>query len=319
MHSPAKWIGDNAVESQMERAGIAPPGFRLPDETRIGRVRLQVSDVDRSVAYYENVLGMRVISRADNTVRLGAHDDDRVLLELVEKPGVRAVPRRGLLGLYHFAILLPDRASLGRFLIHLNDIGAHAGMSDHLVSEALYLTDPDGLGIEVYADRPRDSWRIVDGQLEMATKPLDVSSVVAAAGGKKWEGLPAGTVIGHVHFHVGDIDKASAFYHTGLGLDKIVWNYPGALFMSSGGYHHHVGTNTWAAGAPPATDDDARLLEWELLVPDSAAVQAAAASIATAGYPISHDGDALLASDDSGIRLRLRTTGNPDLDTDLTD
>jgi catechol 2,3-dioxygenase len=290
----------------MERAGIAPPGFRLPDETHIGRVRLQVSDVDRSVAYYENVLGMRVISRADNTVRLGAHDDDRILIELIEKPGVRAVPRRGMLGLYHFAILLPDRASLGRFLAHLSDLDVHAGMSDHLVSEAIYLTDPDGLGIEVYADRPRDSWRIVNGQLEMATKPLDVSSVSAAAGGRKWDGLPARTVIGHVHFYVGDIDRASAFYHTGLGLDKIVWNYPGALFMSAGGYHHHVGTNTWAAGAPPASDDDARLLEWELLVPDSAAVQSAAASIATAGYPISHDGDALVASDDWGIRLRLR-------------
>jgi catechol 2,3-dioxygenase len=291
----------------MERAGIAPPGFRLPDETRIGRIRLQVSDIDRSVKYYEQVLGMRTIARANNTVQLGAHGDDRILLELVEKPGARSVPRRGLLGLYHFAILLPDRASLGRFIAHLSEIGAHAGMSDHLVSEAVYLTDPDGLGIEVYADRPRDSWRIVDGQLEMATKPLDVSSVVEEAGSRKWDGLPAGTVIGHVHFHVGDIERASSFYHAGLGLDKIVWNYPGALFMSAGGYHHHVGTNTWAAGAPPASDDDARLLEWELLVPDSADVEAAAASLATAGYPISHDGDALVASDDWGIRLRLRT------------
>jgi catechol 2,3-dioxygenase len=291
----------------MERAGIAPPGFRLPDETRIGRIRLQVFDIDRSVKYYEQVLGMRTIAGANKTVQLGAHGDDRILLELVEKPGARSVPRRGLLGLYHFAILLPDRASLGRFIAHLSEIGAHAGMSDHLVSEAVYLTDPDGLGIEVYADRPRDSWRIVDGQLEMATKPLDVSSVVEEAGSRKWDGLPAGTVIGHVHFHVGDIERASSFYHAGLGLDKIVWNYPGALFMSAGGYHHHVGTNTWAAGAPPASDDDARLLEWELLVPDSADVEAAAASLATAGYPISHDGDALVASDDWGIRLRLRT------------
>jgi catechol 2,3-dioxygenase len=109
-----------------------------------------------------------------------------------------------------------------------------------------------------------------------------------------------------VHFYVGNIDKASSFYHSGLGLDKIVWSYPGALFMSAGGYHHHVGVNTWAAGASPATDDDARLVEWELLVPDSGAVQGAAASIATAGYAIENDGDALVASDDWGIRLRLR-------------
>lgn len=290
----------------MERPGIAPAGFRLPDATRIGRVKLQVADIERSVEYYEKVLGVRVIERTGTTVRLGPHADDRVLLELEEKPGARAVPRRGLLGLYHFAILLPDRAALGRFIAHLSEIGVYAGMSDHLVSEAVYLTDPDGLGIEVYADRPRESWRLAGRQLEMATTPLDVPSVVSAAGGIKWDGLPAGTVIGHVHFHVGDIERAAAFYHSGLGLDKIVWNYPGALFMSAGGYHHHVGVNTWAAGASPATADDARLVEWELVVPDGDAVQGAAASLATAGYPIEHDGDALVAADDWGIKLRMR-------------
>jgi catechol 2,3-dioxygenase len=145
-----------------------------------------------------------------------------------------------------------------------------------------------------------------DKQLEMATKPLDVNSVVAAAGGEKWDGMPAGTKIGHVHFYVGDIDQAAAFYHAGLGLDKIVWNYPGALFMSAGGYHHHVGVNTWAAGASPATDDDARLLDWELLVPDSSAVDAAAKSIGDAGFEVSRDGDVVVARDGWGIRLRLR-------------
>ena len=291
----------------MERPGIAPSGFRLPDETHIGRVRLQVADLDRSVAYYEKVLGMRTLSRSETSAELGSHGDDQPLLALIEKKTARPVPRRGLLGLYHFAVLLPDRAALGRFIAHLEEIGAYAGMSDHLVSEAVYLTDPDGLGIEVYADRPRDTWRLADRQLEMATKPLDVASLVAAAGGKKWDGLPPGTVIGHVHFYVGDIDRAASFYHAGLGLDKIVWSYPGALFMSAGGYHHHVGVNTWAAGATPATDDDARLLEWELIVPDATSVQAAAASIATAGYATDRDGDALLASDDWGIRLRLRS------------
>ena len=291
----------------MERAGIAPSGFRLPDETHIGRVRLQVADLDRSVTYYENVLGMRTLSRSGGSVQLGAHGDDRTLLELIEKVGARPVPRRGLLGLYHFAILLPERAALGRFIEHLEEIGTYAGMSDHLVSEAVYLSDPDGLGIEVYADRPRDTWRLADRQLEIATKPLDVASVIASAGGTKWDGLPPGTVIGHVHFYVGDIDRAASFYHEGLGLDKIVWSYPGALFMSAGGYHHHVGVNTWAAGASPATDDDARLVEWELIVPAATAVQGAAASIATAGFAIERDGDAMLASDDWGIRLRLRT------------
>ena len=291
-----------------EEIGVRPPGFRLPDETHIGRVRLQVGNLGLSVSYYETVLGMRVLKSTDTTAELGPHGEERVLIELTEKKGVRTVPRRGLLGLYHFAVLLPDRAALGRFVAHLSEIGAYAGMSDHLVSEAVYLTDPDGLGIEVYADRPRETWSARDKQLEMTTKPLDVNSVVAAAGGKKWDGMPAGTKIGHVHFYVGDIDQAAAFYHAGLGMDKIVWSYPGALFMSAGGYHHHVGVNTWAAGATPATDDDARLLDWELFVPDSSAVDAAAKSIGDAGFEVSRDGDTLVARDGWGIRLRLRPT-----------
>jgi catechol 2,3-dioxygenase len=289
----------------MERAGVAPPGYRLPDETRVGRVRLQVADLDRSIQYYETMLGARVISRSDNRAELGPHGEDRVLIELNEKRGARQVPRRGLLGLYHFAVLLPDRAALGRFISHLAENGVYAGMSDHFVSEAVYLTDPDGLGIEVYADRPQSSWRVSNQQLEMTTIPLDVESVVESAGGKRWEGLPPGTIIGHVHFYVGDIGKASSFYHAALGLDKVVWNYPGALFMSAGGYHHHVGVNTWAAGTSPATDDDARLVEWELVLPSSSAVQEAAASIANADYTISVDGESPVADDDWGIRVKL--------------
>ena len=289
----------------MTQIGIAPPGFRLPDATHIDSVTLQVSDLERSVAYYKDVLGMHVLGRSDDRAELGSAADKRALIKLVQKKSARQVPRRGLLGLYHFAVLLPDRAALGRFIAHLSEIGAYAGMSDHKVSEAVYLTDPDGLGIEVYADRSRDTWTLSERQLEMATKPLNVQDVIAAAGGKKWDGIPAGTTIGHVHFYVGNIDEAADFYHTGLGLDKIVWNYPGALFMSAGGYHHHVGVNTWAAGASPATDDDAKLIEWNLVVPDADAVRAAAASLAEAGYKVDADGDTAVADDNWGIRLRL--------------
>jgi catechol 2,3-dioxygenase len=285
--------------------GVVPPAFRLPESTHVGKVRLQVSDLDRSIAYYERVLGLRAVNRGDASVSLTSKEENRILLELVEKRGVRPVPHRGLLGLYHFAVLLPDRAALGRFLSHLADIGERAGMSDHIVSEAIYLTDPDGLGIEVYADRPRDTWRAVERQIEMASKPLDAADVVAAGNGEKWTGVPAGTVIGHVHFYVGDIGEAEAFYHAGLGLDKIVWNYPGALFMSAGGYHHHVGTNTWAAGASVATDDDARLLDWELLLGRQESVEEAAASIEKAGYPVERNAGSTMATDPWGIRVRL--------------
>ena len=287
------------------RFGIAPPGYRLPDSAHVGRVRLQVSDVGRSIAYYEKVLGLRVVSRDGARASLAPQGDERVIVELVEHPGARPVPRRGLRGLYHFAVLLPDRAALGRFVVHLANIGERAGMSDHLVSEAIYLSDPDGLGIEVYADRPRDTWRAVDGQMTMATNPLDVEDLVQAANGEPWVGAPAGTTIGHVHFYVGDIGEAERFYHVGLGLDKIVWNYPGALFMSAGGYHHHVGTNTWAAGAPPATNDDAKLLDWELVLPDAASIDAATRSVEAAGFPVDRSDDGSLASDQQGIRVRL--------------
>jgi catechol 2,3-dioxygenase len=287
--------------------GTRPPGYRLPDAAHIGRVRLQVADLDRSIAYYETVIGLRVVSRDNGVAKLGPQGPDHVLLELHEKPGVRTVARRGHIGLYHFAILVPDRAALGRFVEHLAELGQYAGMSDHLVSEALYLSDPDGLGIEVYADRPRSTWRVLDDQLAMASDPLDVPDLVAAADGKKWDGMPPGTIIGHVHLYVRDLDQASAFYHQGLGLDKIVWAYPGALFMSAGGYHHHLGTNTWAAGAPLATPDDARLIEWELVVPEAADVSAVAKSLEDAGFDVAPEGDTASARDQWGIQLRVVT------------
>lgn len=285
--------------------GIIPPGFRLPAATHLGRVRLQIADLERSIAYYETVIGLRVLRRERGTAWLGPHDDDTVIVELHEQPGVRAVPRRGQIGLYHFAILLPDRAALGRFVRHLADVGAYAGMSDHFVSEAVYLTDPDGLGIEVYADRPRSAWRHEERQLSMTTVPLDVRDLVASAGDAPWTGAPRGTRLGHVHLYVRDIDEAAAFYHAALGFDKVVWNYPGALFLSAGGYHHHLGTNTWAAGAPLASDEDARLLEWEIVLPDPASVAAAAASLEAAGRIVERAGASVLVRDPWGTPVRL--------------
>jgi catechol 2,3-dioxygenase len=285
--------------------GIQPTGYRLPAATRLGRVRLQIADLDRSIAYYETVIGLRVLERRDGVARLAPHGSDRVIVELHEKRGVRPVGRRGNIGLYHFAILLPNRMALGRFVQHLGEIGAYAGMSDHSVSEAVYLTDPDGLGIEVYADRPRDTWQLEDRQLAMTTTPLNVADLVAAGGSESWNGAPAGTVLGHVHLYVRDIADAERFYHAGVGFDKVVWSYPGALFLSAGGYHHHVGTNIWAAGAPLSTDDDARLLEWEVVVPTASDVDAAASAIAGAGFETRRDGNDVTVRDPWGTQLRL--------------
>jgi catechol 2,3-dioxygenase len=298
--------GASGAPSDVEEHGVVAPRFRLPPATHIGAVRLQVADIARSLAYYERVLGLRVVRRDESGVALGPLGSEESLVELRERPGARPHPRRGQLGLFHFAILLPDRASLGRFVRHLSEIGAYAGMSDHLVSEALYLTDPDGLGIEVYADRPRGQWRYEGGELQMATIPLDVQDLVAAGGAERWAGMPNGTTIGHVHLHVGDLDQAATFYHEALGFDKVVWSYPGALFLSAGGYHHHLGTNTWAAGAPAAGDEDARLVEWELVLPNAASVSAAGASVEAAGGTIERAPDgSILARDPWGTAVRL--------------
>ena len=285
--------------------GVAPPGYRLPAATRLGRVRLQVADLARSLAYYEQVLGLQIIEHGPATAGLGAIGGDDVLVELNELAGATAVPHRGRLGLYHFAILLPSRAALGAFVAHLAVAGVRAGMSDHLVSEAIYLTDPDGLGIEVYADRPRTAWRHEARQLLMATEPLDVASVVAAAGGAAWQGMPAGTRIGHVHLFVADLAEGEKFYHAGLGFDKVVWTYPGALFLSAGGYHHHLGTNTWAPNAVRATRGDAGLLDWEIVLPAATDVAAAAASLAARGTAIEWRDGAAGAVDPWGTALRL--------------
>src|SRR3954468_12641955 len=285
--------------------GIRPSEYRLPESTHLGRVRLQVADLERSLAFYEQVLGLRAMERTADSASLGTHGEDREIVHLRQLSSARPVPRRGLLGLYRFAILLPDRASLGRFIAHLGEIGAYAGMSDHFVSEAVYLTDPDGLGIEVYADRPRDAWKYDERQLHMTTNHLNVDDLIGAAGGEKWKGMPAGTVLGHVHLYVGDIDKAEAFYHDALGFDKVVWSYPGALFMSAGGYHHHLGTNTWAKGAPAATDADARLLEWEILVPTAKDAREAAASVKSAGYDVKEESGEWVLTDPWGTSLRL--------------
>jgi catechol 2,3-dioxygenase len=289
--------------------GKPPAGYRLPDATRLGRVRLAVADLSRSLAYYERVIGLRRFDDSAAGALLGPHGEGAPFLELVEQPGARPVPRRGRLGLYHFAILLPRRSELGRFIAHLGRLGEAAGMADHRVSESMYLTDPDGLGIEVYADRPRESWQTRGRELVMTTDPLDIDDVVAAGAGAPWSGAPAGTRVGHVHLHVSSLEEGAAFYHQGLGLDEVVWSYPGALFLSAGGYHHHLGVNTWAQGAAPAGPEDARLLEWEILVPtlaDTAAALGSVGSVGSTGAATESMSTGGVTHDPWGIAVRLR-------------
>ena len=287
--------------------GLPPAEYRLPAATRLGRVRLQIADLACSLAFYEATLGLRVVERERTRAALAAHGDDDVLVELQEQRGTRAAGR-GLLGLYHFAILLPDRASLGRFARHLAAQHIAAGAGDHLVSEALYLKDPDGLGVEVYADRPRDTWQRVSRELMISTDPVDIYDLVAAAGDTPWRGMPASTVIGHVHLHVGELAPGVAFFSEALGFDRMTWRYPGALFLGAGGYHHHLGTNVWAgAGARTPSTNDARLQEWTIEVPLADDVADVSRSLIAAGYPVDViAADAIRTRDPWGTAVRVR-------------
>jgi catechol 2,3-dioxygenase len=294
--------------------GLPPDGYRLPEATRLGRVRLQVADLSRSLAFYEGTLGLRVLERGARRATLAAHGDERVLVELAEERGTRPV-HRPMLGLYHFAILLPDRASLGRFARHLAEHRVAAGAGDHLVSEALYLKDPDGLGIEVYADRPRDTWQRVGPELMISTDPVAIDALVAAAGDMPWRGMPAGTVIGHVHLHVGDLAQGAAFFSEALGFDRMTWRYPGALFLGAGGYHHHLGTNVWAgAGARTPATHDARLLEWTIEVPSADDVADVSRSLTAAAHPVDEIATGNMRTRDPwGTAVRVRATELPEV------
>ena len=296
--------------------GRAPRGFRFPAATRLGQVSLQVADLTRSVSFYQDVLGLRLIDRNGPRAVLAAQGNASPLVELRELTGARPVPRKGALGLYHFAILLPDRPSLGRFVRHLDEIGVRTGAGDHLVSESFYLQDPDNLGIEVYADRPRTTWRRVGRELMMATDPVDVGGLLQVAGEARWTGAPAGTAMGHLHLHVGDLEQADAFYSEAVGFDRTVWHYPGALFLAAGGYHHHLGTNTWAGpDATPPQPDDARLLEWTVVLPDRTSLSAVGESFTRNGHDIvwtgpSDQGNDLVTRDPWGTQLRFMASGS---------
>ena len=229
----------------------------LPADAHIGHVSLTVQDLDRSVLFYRDVLGFTETHR-EGQLSVLAPSAGRTLIELHERADAIAKPRRSS-GLYHFAILVPSRAALGRSLRRLTDKRwPISGAADHLVSEALYLNDPDGLGIEIYRDRPRDTWRKASsGEIAMATDPLDLQGIHDEPGADAtWTGLDAGTVMGHVHLHVPHLDTAEAFYCGRIGFSPMVRGYPGALFVAAGGYHHHLGLNTWVGvGAPPPPEN----------------------------------------------------------------
>ena len=244
---------------------LNPVARPLLESASVGAACLIVSDLQRSLDFYAGVIGLHVLSQTARSAQLGVAVDQRVLLELEQRPGVHALKGKRL-GLYHTAVLLPSRAELASFAEHLYHSGIRAGSSNHLVSEAFYLTDPDGLEIEVYADRDRSEWPWRGSELDAAVLPLDWRGLLMTPH-SPWKGVPSETIMGHIHLYIGDLEKADRLYRTGLGMTLRTGSIPGALFLAAGDYHHHVGVNTWAGQVPPAMDSDARLAWWSLKVP----------------------------------------------------
>lgn len=289
---------------ELEAAG-APARAELPAATTVGAVHLTVSDLDRSLEYYGQAIGLAPLARGGGVASLGT--GGRELVVLVERPGARPAP--GHTGLYHLALLLPRRADLAEWLAHAaRDRVPLTGLSDHFVSEALYLSDPDGHGIEIYCDRPRQLW---EGQVfnRMTTQPLDVDdllSELADPGEARFDGLPPETVMGHIHLRVARIPETIAFYREVMGFALMAQLGRHAAFLSAGGYHHHLGANTWesAGGSPPPAGAAALRLA-TIVLPDASARDDVVERVRAAGHPVEHRDDGPMILDPSGNSLLL--------------
>jgi len=271
----------------------------VPTDAHVGRTALTVADLDATVAFYRDVVGLAVLSRDDAGAELGVEDRPLLVLERDENAAPR---RRTEAGLFHTAIRVPDRDALGAALERVREQWRLDGASDHYVSEALYLRDPEDNGVEIYADRPREEWpRGDDGRIEMGTVRLDVEALAALSDGS--DRMPPVTDVGHVHLETTSVPAARSFYVDTLGL-TVQSQQPSALFLAAGDYHHHIGVNAWNDRTEPAGD---RGLAWvELVVPDQDALARLRRGLEESGVATSErpDGFAVTAPDD--IRLRFR-------------
>lgn len=278
-------------------------------DTSLGPLKLKVSELERSIRFYLDVVGFRLLSREGKTAAMTV-DGRTAFLYLEEIPDAVVVPERSAAGLYHFAILVPTREQLGLNLRRLAETGTPVGQGDHLVSEALYISDPDRNGIEIYCDRPRSQWRKdAQGNYIMATEPVDVRGLLRLAGDKPWNGLPADTVLGHMHFHASDLAASRAFYCDVLGFDLVadLESTMGAYFVSAGGYHHHVGMNAWAGvGAPRPPANGTGLAYYTILLPTAEELRRVLDRLSDAGAAAESRDGYWRVQDPSGIEIRLR-------------
>jgi catechol 2,3-dioxygenase len=282
---------------------------RLPDALRLGAVHLTVTDLDRSVAFYQDAIGLRQQRRDGDTAALGAGGEE--LLVLTERPDARRAGRHA--GLYHYALLFDSREELAQVLLRLVATRTPIqGASDHGVSEAIYLPDPDGNGIELYADRPREAWpppAAPGERVGMFTRALDLQPLLDLVEAPAQRHAGPGLTVGHLHLHVNDIAAAQRFYVGVLGLDEMS-NLDSALFLSAGGYHHHLGVNVWrGAGIPAAPEPDAvvGLRHWTIVLGSDAELEAVRARVTGAGVAIEERPSGFLVRDPAHIQLLVTT------------
>lgn len=279
--------------------------FHQHPHVYVNQVHLHVTDLHRSLTFYHEIIGLRTLKESQESIVLTA-DGETPLVTITQPKNVTAKePRRA--GLYHFALLLPSRSDLAACLKHLIESGYPLqGASDHLVSEAIYLGDPDGNGIEIYADRPSEQWEWDNEYVRMDTVALDVEDLFSEWQEKEWNGLPKETVMGHIHLHVANLQEAERFYCDGLGFD-IVTRYGGqALFVSSGGYHHHIGLNTWnGIGASAPSEKSAGLKDYTIVYPSEESRAKVMERLKELGYPVEQIEDTVKVKDPSGTRIIL--------------
>lgn len=278
--------------------------FHREPITFVGQVNLKVQNLERSLAFYREVIGFEVVDQTGSSANLTA-DGKTVLLSIQQSNNL--IPKQGkTTGLYHYALLLPKRSDLAEIVQHFREIGLRFGSSDHLVSEALYLSDPDGNGIEIYIDRDPSDWDWDNGEVAMAVDPLNFADLLAEGEQQPWKGLPAGTVMGHIHLHVSELVKTEEFYSKGLGFEVVNRYGEQALFISDGKYHHHIGLNTWnGVGAPAPSPNSVGLESFTIMFPNEEKKNKIIAQLKNIGASVTEENGLTIATDPSGNRIHL--------------
>ncbi|ABR50793.1 Glyoxalase/bleomycin resistance protein/dioxygenase [Alkaliphilus metalliredigens QYMF] len=279
--------------------------YHRPPNTFVGQVDIKVGDLERTLNFYQGVLGFTILENHEGKITLTA--DGKLPLIKIEQPEDIISKESQTTGLYHFAILLPSRADLGTIIKKLREISYPLqGGSHHGISEAIYLEDPDGNGIEIYADTPPSTWKWENGVLPAEGKALDIKGLLAEAEDKEWKGIPSEALIGHIHLSVSELEKTEAFYHQGMGFDVVMRIPRNAVFFSTGEYHHHIGTNIWnGIGAPAPSENSVGMSSFSVVFPSDEAREKVIKKLRDLNYQVKKEEGVFITEDPSGNQIRL--------------